>query len=192
MRVGRLSGQELRLAVAESAGLGVACLVSFLVVAQLLSRVHSVDQRDNELGALWAVISTIFVLRASYTESISAAVSRMSATLVSFAFCLVYLVFLPFHDWALALLTGLSALALRLAGRPGDAVTAAVTTAVVLIVADVSPHEAWQQPILRLADTAVGVAGRGRRCLDRPADHPAASGPAPGPAGRRRLSSVMD
>jgi uncharacterized membrane protein YccC len=158
MRVGRLSGQELRLAVAESAGLGVACLVSFVVVAQLLSRVHSVDQRDNELGALWAVISTIFVLRASYTDSISAAVSRMTATLVSFAFCLVYLVFLPFHDWALALLTGLSALALRLAGRPGDGVTAAITTAVVLIVADVSPHEAWQQPILRLADTAVGVA----------------------------------
>ena len=36
--------------------------------------------------------------------------------------------------------------------------TAAITTAVVLIVAEVSPHDAWAQPILRLADTVVGVA----------------------------------
>jgi len=28
----------------------------------------------------------------------------------------------------------------------------------VLIVAEVSPHDAWQQPILRLADTVIGVA----------------------------------
>ena len=27
-----------------------------------------------------------------------------------------------------------------------------------MIVAAVSPHEAWQQPILRPADTAIGVA----------------------------------
>jgi len=45
-----------------------------------------------------------------------------------------------------------------LIGRPGDAVTAAITTAVVMIVAAVSPHHAWQQPILRFADTAIGVA----------------------------------
>ena len=34
----------------------------------------------------------------------------------------------------------------------------AFATAVVMIVAAVSPHEAWQQPILRFADTAIGVA----------------------------------
>jgi hypothetical protein len=36
-------------------------------------------------------------------------------------------------------------------------VTATITTAVIMIVAAVSPHHAWQQPILRFADTAVGV-----------------------------------
>jgi hypothetical protein len=45
-----------------------------------------------------------------------------------------------------------------LLGRPGDAVTAGITTAVVMVVAAVSPQHAWQQPILRLADTVVGVA----------------------------------
>jgi multisubunit Na+/H+ antiporter MnhB subunit len=55
-------------------------------------------------------------------------------------------------------LVGASALAVMLLGRPGDAVTAGITTAVIMVVAAVSPQHAWQQPILRLADTVVGVA----------------------------------
>jgi uncharacterized membrane protein YccC len=42
--------------------------------------------------------------------------------------------------------------------RPGDAITAGITTAIVMVVAAASPHDAWQQPILRLADTVIGVA----------------------------------
>jgi uncharacterized membrane protein YccC len=55
-------------------------------------------------------------------------------------------------------LIGLSALAGTLLGRPGDSVTAAITTAVVMVAAELAPHDAWQQPIVRLADTAIGVA----------------------------------
>jgi len=51
-----------------------------------------------------------------------------------------------------------SALVVTLAGRPGDAVTAAITTAVIMVVAAISPHDAWEQLILRLADTVIGVA----------------------------------
>jgi uncharacterized membrane protein YccC len=107
---------------------------------------------------MWAVIATIFVCRFSYNQSTTAALSRISGTAVSFVLCLIYLIFLPFHAWALALLIGVSALALILAGRPGDAITAAITTAVILVVAALSPHDAWEQPILRFADTVVGVA----------------------------------
>jgi hypothetical protein len=46
---------------------------------------------------MWAVIATVFVNRRSCEESLSAAVSRTAATLVSFAYCLVYLAQLPFH-----------------------------------------------------------------------------------------------
>ena len=52
----------------------------------------------------------------------------------------------------------MSALTATLIGRPGDAITAAITTTVVLLVAAVSPHGAWEQPILRLADTVIGIA----------------------------------
>ena len=47
-----------------------------------------------------AVIATVFLFRDSYNKSLAAAVSRIVATLVSFAMCLAYLAFLPFHPWA--------------------------------------------------------------------------------------------
>ena len=113
---------------------------------------------DDLLGGMWAVLATIFLLRDSFAKSVAAAVSRMAATSVSFVLCLIYLAFLPFHAWALAVLVGASALVVMLLGRPGDAVTAGITTAVIMVVAAVSPQHAWQQPILRLADTVIGVA----------------------------------
>jgi uncharacterized membrane protein YccC len=151
-------GAQARAALAESVVLGLACVVTYLLATRLLSWVHSVDPADDLLGGMWAVIAAIFVNRSSYSESRNAAVSRMAATFVSFVYCLIYLTFLPFHTWALAVLVGLSALTATLIGRPGDAITAAITTTVVLVVAEVSPRGAWEQPLLRLADTAIGVA----------------------------------
>ncbi len=43
-------------------------------------------------------------------------------------------------------------------GRPDDTITTGITIAFVMVVAALSPHDAWRQPILRLVNTAVGVA----------------------------------
>jgi uncharacterized membrane protein YccC len=43
-------------------------------------------------------------------------------------------------------------------GRHEDVVTAGITTAVVMVVAALAPAHAWEEPILRLVDTAVGIA----------------------------------
>jgi uncharacterized membrane protein YgaE (UPF0421/DUF939 family) len=142
----------------QCAILAVACLVSFWLTTTVLSHVYSLSRDDELLGGMWAAIATVFVLRDSHERSMAAAISRMAATLVSFALCLLYLSFLPYHSWALAVLIGLSSLVPMLIGRPGDAVTAGITTAVVMVVAAISPQHAWQQPILRLADTIVGAA----------------------------------
>jgi uncharacterized membrane protein YccC len=152
------SWSEDREAVHDCTVLALACLVAFLLTTHVLTHVYSISRADDLLGGMWAVIATLFVMRDSYEHSMTAAVSRILATLVSFALCLVYLAFLPFHTWGLAVLVGVSALVVTLLGRPGDAMTAAITTAVVLVVAAVSPEHAWQQPILRLADTVIGVA----------------------------------
>jgi uncharacterized membrane protein YccC len=153
-----LTAAAVRVAVLDCLVLGVACFAAYWVVARLLSHLHSVSRADDMVGGMWAVIGTIFVTKFSYQQSLAAGISRLAGTFVSFALCLVYLIFLPFHAWALALLIGLSALVMMLAGRPADAGTAAITTAVLLVLAGVNPQHAWEQPILRLADTAVGVA----------------------------------
>jgi hypothetical protein len=149
---------EVRSAVLDSFLLGVACLASYWLTTRVLSLVYSVSKDDDALGGMWSVIATVFLFRASYQQSLAAAVTRMAATLVSFVLCLAYLAFLPFHPWGLALMVGLSVLVTALIGRPEDEITAGITTTVVLVVAGLSPQEAWRQPILRLADTAVGVA----------------------------------
>ena len=149
---------EIRAAAADSILLAVACLISYLLTARVLSLVYSVSRDDDALGGLWAVIATVFLFRDGYNTSLAAAVSRMAATLVSFALCLAYLAILPFHPWGLAILVGLSVLVTAVIGRPEDEIVAGITTAVVMVVAGLSPHDAWRQPILRLADTVIGVA----------------------------------
>jgi uncharacterized membrane protein YccC len=149
---------EVRHAAVDCTVLAIACLITYLLATRLLSRLYFVSKADDLLGGMWAVVAAIFVNRDSYQQSLGAAASRMAATSASFIICLIYLLFLPFHTWALAMLIGVSALSVTLIGRPQDAITAAITTTVVMVVAAVSPHQAWRQPILRFGDTVIGVA----------------------------------
>ncbi len=149
--------REVREAVLDSALLAAAALVSYWLIADELSRLHTGSRTEDIIGGLWAAIAAIFVSKSSYQQSAAAAVSRVAGTLVSFVVCFVYLIFLPVHLWSFALLIGVSALAPALAGRPADAPTAAITTAVLLALAALDPHRPWLQAILRLADTVVGV-----------------------------------
>lgn len=143
--------------LSDAAILSLGCLATFSLVTDVLTHLYFISKSDAVLGGMWAVVSTIFVNRTSYRDSVSVALSRVAATAVSFIICLVYLVFLPFHSWALALLIGVSVLVVVLLRRPQDAITAAITTTVILVVADVTPKDAWSQPILRFADTVIGV-----------------------------------
>jgi uncharacterized membrane protein YccC len=156
--VSRMAEPKIRVALLHSVALVVACLVTYELTTQVLARVHSISASDDLLGGMWAVIATVFVYRIGYQESVTAALSRSVATLLSFVLCFGYLLVAPFHPWALAALIGLGTLVLMVIGRPEDVVTAGITTAVVMVVAAISPHHAWQQPILRVVDTAIGVA----------------------------------
>jgi uncharacterized membrane protein YccC len=137
--------------------LSAACFASFWLTMHGISRIHSVSKSDDELGGLWALVATVFVFRTSYEQGVTAALSRTVATTLGCLLCLIYLLVLPFHALGLALLIGLEAVGLTVAGRPQDVATAGITSAVVLVVAALSPHDAWKESILRFADTAVGV-----------------------------------
>jgi uncharacterized membrane protein YgaE (UPF0421/DUF939 family) len=106
---------------------------------------------------MWAAVATLFVYRFGYEQNIGAALSRVASTAVSFVLCLVYLMLFPFHLWGLAVLIGIGAVTMSMMGRPDDTITTGITTVVVMVVASISPRQAWMQPVLRMVDTIVGV-----------------------------------
>jgi len=147
----------VRDAAMHGLALAIACLISYWLSPHVVTAVHSLSKTDDMLGGMWSVIATIFVFRLTYTGSVSAAASRTVATLVSFVLCIVYLLVFPFHPIGLAALIGLGTVILLLAGRESDVVTAGVSTAVLIVVAAQTPDRAWEPPILRLVDTAIGI-----------------------------------
>jgi hypothetical protein len=148
----------LRSGLMYGTALGVSCLVSYEAAAHILTRIHSISVSDDLLGGMWATVATVFVFRDAYHQSVTTALLRMTATLISFALCLAYLAFLPFHPWGMALLIGIGTIVAMSTGHEDAVVTIGITTAVVMVVAALSPRDAWEQPILRLGDTAIGVA----------------------------------
>ena len=145
-------------AVGQGVGLAAASLISYALITHILTRVYSVSREDDLVGGMWAVIATVFVYRESYQKSMRAALSRMSATVLSFALCLVYLLIFPFHPVGMAALIGIGAVILILVDRAEDVITAGITTAVLMVMAGLAPQHAWTEPILRLVDTNIGMA----------------------------------
>jgi uncharacterized membrane protein YgaE (UPF0421/DUF939 family) len=153
----RLQLSRISHAFGIGAALAISCLISYGLITQIISRAYFVSRDDELLGGMWAVVATVFVYRLSYQQSTNAALSRMAAMLLSFVLCLGYLLVFSFHAWAMAVLIGIGAIALTLLGRSEDIITTGITTAVVMVVAGISPQHAWEQPILRLVDTVVGI-----------------------------------
>src|SRR5258705_12456835 len=142
--------------VTYALNMAIACLITYWIMTHILSRF--VDEPTDFLGGMWAVVATVFVFRETRLRSLSAGIARLIATCVSFALCLLYLSLFPFTPVGMAALIALGTLAMALLGRRDDIVTVGITTAVVMVVAAMSPADAWQQPLLRLADTIVGIA----------------------------------
>jgi uncharacterized membrane protein YccC len=147
----------LKGAVLHAVTLSISSLISYELITQLLRRIYFISRNDDLLGGMWAVIATIFVYRTSRTETIRAALSRIGATSISFVLCLFYLLIFPSGPGGMAVLIGFAAIVMTLAGRTEDIITTGITTTVVMVVAAISAQHAWQQPILRLIDTIVGV-----------------------------------
>jgi uncharacterized membrane protein YgaE (UPF0421/DUF939 family) len=142
--------------VVYALNMAIACLISYWIMTHILSRF--VDEPSDLLGGMWAVVATVFVFRETRLRSLSAGIARLIATCVSFALCLLYLLLFRFTPVGMAALIGIGTVAMALLGRRDDIVTTGITTAVVMVVAKMSPADAWHQPLLRFADTMVGIA----------------------------------
>jgi uncharacterized membrane protein YgaE (UPF0421/DUF939 family) len=133
---------QLADAVRQGAALAIACFISYALITRILTRAYFISRDDELLGGMWAVVATVFVYRESYKESARAALSRMTATLLSFILCLAYLLIFPFHPWGMAMLIWVGAVVLTLIDRVGDIITMGITTAVVMVVAAMGPQHA--------------------------------------------------
>jgi uncharacterized membrane protein YccC len=142
--------------VVYALNMAIACLITYWIMTHTLSRF--VDEPSDFLGGMWAVVATVFVFRETRRQSLSAGIARLIATCVSFALCLLYLLLFPFTPVGMAALIAIGTVVIALLGRRDEIVTVGITTAVVMVVAAMSPADAWQQPLLRLADTLVGIA----------------------------------
>ena len=154
----RVAHFDARNTVLRAMMLAISCVTSFWLITNILPSVYSISRDDDLLGGMWAVVATIFVFRHGYAESVGAALLRMSATFASCALCFVYLLIFPFSVWGMAALIAIGAITLAMIGRADDTMTTSITTAVVMSVAAIGPHDAWREPILRLVDTAFGAA----------------------------------
>jgi uncharacterized membrane protein YccC len=142
--------------LAYALDMAIACAISYWLTTHVLYPL--VDRGSDLLGGMWAVVATIFVFRETRQRSFSAGMARLIATCVSFALCLLYLWVFPFTAPGMAVLIGIGTLAMMLLNRRDDIVTTGITTAVVMVVAAMSPLDAWHQPLLRLIDTVAGIA----------------------------------
>jgi uncharacterized membrane protein YccC len=150
--IGTLSAQDAVYAL----NMAVACLLSYWLMTATFSRLA--DEPSRLLDGMWAVVATVFVFRDSRAHALSAGVSRLVATCVSIALCWLYLSWFAFTPIGMAALIGIGTVIMTAANRREDIVTTGITTAVVMVVAAMSPGDASRQPLLRLVDTVVGIA----------------------------------
>jgi hypothetical protein len=129
-------------AVASGTILAIASLISYWLITAVLTREYFLSRDDDLLGGMWATVATIFVYRESYDQTARAALSRIFATLLSFALCLIYLLIFPFHVVGMAVLIGVIAIILAMVRRSEDIITATITAVVVMVVAGISPEHA--------------------------------------------------
>jgi uncharacterized membrane protein YccC len=150
----KLSAWDLAYAVDMAA----ACAITYCLMAFVIAPLANRSADSIAIAILWAVISTIFVFRDTRARSLSAGISRVAATFVSFILCFIYLLFFPANPLGICVLLAIGTLFMMAVGRGDDIGLTAITTSVVLIVAASNPQNALQQPLLRLIDTIVGVA----------------------------------
>jgi uncharacterized membrane protein YccC len=152
-KYGKLSAWDVAYAVA----MGLACLITYWIMMEIHDR-FGLGASSKVVGTLWAIVATIYVFRDTRANSLSASIGRIIATVVSFALCFIYLLLFPFTPVGLVAVLAGGTLIMMALGRRDEIGLTAVTTAVVMLVAAIDAQAAWQQPLLRLMDTLIGIA----------------------------------
>lgn len=143
----------------EAGFLAVATVVAWYLVTPLGHLLLGAQDADAELAGMWSVVGAAFVFSDSVRVSRHSFASRTIATLISSALCLLYLLVFPVTPWGIAGVVGLGAVVLSAGHLQAETVTTSITTAVVLVVADLDvTGAAWHEPLVRVGATVIGGA----------------------------------
>jgi uncharacterized membrane protein YccC len=142
--------------IVYAVGMAVACLIAYWIALNAFA--SGFPKPSETIGAMWAAIAAAFVFRDSRTEALSAGIARLRATFVSFVLCQIYLSFFPPTAVGMAVIIGTGTLILTALRWRQDIITTAITTIVVVVLAQLDPGTAWYQPVLRFLDTLLGIA----------------------------------
>lgn len=135
----QIQGLSPRAAAVHALTLTVAVIITWDVVTGIAGHLSFLSSSSRLLSGMWSVAATAFVYREGFTDSQSFALGRLLATLISFALTLAYLLLFPFTPWGMAIVIGVGALIADRIGCAQDSVTVSITTAVVMVVADLGP-----------------------------------------------------
>lgn len=154
MKLSAVDGRE----VASAIVLAVTSAAVYFLLVDVVGPALNESDESAEIGAMWAVVSTIFVFRGTLDARLADTRTRLFATAMSLAVCLTYLLIFPVTAIGIGAVIGAGCLLAALLGHTEDAVLTGITSTVVLVVADLGdPSTAWMQPLLRLLDTAIGI-----------------------------------
>lgn len=143
--------------IAYAVDMAIACLFTYWIMVEIHDR-FGLGSSSKVVGTLWAIVATIYVFRDTRANSLSASIGRIIATAVSFVLCFAYLLLFSFTPVGLVAVLAGGTLIMMALGRRDEIGLTAVTTAVVMLVAAIDAQAAWQQPLLRLMDTLIGIA----------------------------------
>ena len=101
--------------------MAIACAISYALTTDLLGRF--VDQANTLLGGMWAAVATVFVFRETREGSVSAGLSRLIATCVSFVLCFIYIALFPINAVGISFVIGLGTIIMMMLARRDDIVT---------------------------------------------------------------------
>ena len=135
---------------------GLTALLAYLLGSAVSQTVRS---PAAEIGAMWAAISGIVVLRDTLGDTWAATRARVVGTFVGAATAALYLAFWPVSPIGLGLCIALTVLACRGAGIADGGRLAAITAIVVMVISTLDPRlNPFVNAALRFVEACFGTA----------------------------------
>jgi uncharacterized membrane protein YccC len=145
-----------RIATSSAIQIALVSLASYLCGFYFSAYFH---RPSAEMGGLWALISGIVVLQATWRTTMSSAWLRVLGTLIGAIISAAYLSLLPFNPFGMAACIFATVLVCYAAGIPDSARLAAITVALIMVVSSIdSTVSPITNAALRFSESCLGTA----------------------------------